>query len=90
LGLNLEGNLFILDRDFNESLRSSLERLIEHSCEQLSSDGAHTRACWRRLILTGAYHFTRRMSSWGRKVRYGQQTVRPMRAAEACRGSAAK
>jgi cardiolipin synthase len=82
LGLNLEGNLFILDRDLNESLRNSLERLIEHSCEQLSSGGAQTRVWWRRLILTAAYHFTRRMSSWGRKVRYSQQAVRPMRAAE--------
>jgi cardiolipin synthase len=78
LGLNLEANLFILDGRFNAALRQSLERLIENSCQQLTLDDPSRMSMWRRLLVTIAYHLTRRMTSWGRRMR--TQRLRLMRA----------
>jgi cardiolipin synthase len=78
LGLNLEANLFILDTDFNAALGGSLERLIDRRCERLAVNGKPRRSVWRRVLLTIAYHLTRRMASWGRRVRFRAQHLRPM------------
>jgi cardiolipin synthase len=79
LGLNLEANLFILDTEFNGKLTESLERLIETSCRQLTFSAVPKRSAWRRVVLTIAYHVTRRMSSWGRRMPLGEQHLLPMR-----------
>jgi cardiolipin synthase A/B len=81
-GLNLEANLFVLDRRFNEDLRRSLGRLIAESCTELTPDGAPRRSALRRLILTFGYHLTRRMPTWGRHLPYHRQLVRPMKSTE--------
>jgi cardiolipin synthase len=77
LGLNYEANLFILDRDFNRTLRDSLDRMVEGSCRRFVP--VHTQASrLRRLFAALAYHLTRRMATWGRiAVRRGQR-ARPI------------
>ncbi len=77
-GLNLEANLFVLDRQFNAELRRSLDSLVRESCAELKPDEAPRRSALRRLILTFGYHLTRRMPTWGRHVPYHRQLVRPM------------
>lgn len=78
LGLNLEANLFVRDERFAGALRASLERLLEQSCELVEPDDLPAKSIWRRLVLALAYHLTRRMSSWGRRMNYGQR-LEPMR-----------
>lgn len=78
LGLNLEANLFILDEPFNASLSEALERLLAHSCRELTLDGRPRTSVVRRLLLTVVYHLTRRMPTWGRRVLHREQHVRPM------------
>lgn len=77
-GLNLEANLFVLDRQFNAALRGNLERLITESCTELTTADAPRRSALRRLILTFGYHLTRRMPTWGRRLPRHHQFVRPM------------
>jgi cardiolipin synthase len=78
LGLNLEANLFIRDEPFTSELRASLDRLIARSCELVEPDDLPAKSGWRRLLLTAAYHLTRRMSSWGRRMNDAQR-LEPMR-----------
>jgi cardiolipin synthase A/B len=78
LGLNLEANLLIRDRNFNAVLAKSLDRLTAEWCEEVVPERPVRASLWRRLVLTGAYHLTRRMTSWGRRIREGAQTLRPM------------
>jgi cardiolipin synthase len=78
LGLNLEANLFIRDEQFTSELGASLDRLISQSCELVQTDDLPAKSSWRRLLLTAAYHLTRRMSSWGRRMDYAQR-LEPMR-----------
>lgn len=75
LGLNLEANLFILDRQFNADLRQSLDKLLAKSCREMTVDGAPRRNVLRRLVLMLGYHLTRRMPAWGRYVPYHEQKV---------------
>jgi cardiolipin synthase len=77
LGLNYEANLFILDRDFNRTLRGALDRIIEGSCGRFVAVHTHASRI-RRLFAALAYHLTRRMATWGRlAVRRGQR-ARPI------------
>jgi cardiolipin synthase len=79
LGLNLEANLFILDRDFNATLRRNLDFLVSRSCEAVSPEAIPRKSLARRLLLTFGYLFTRRMPTWWRHVPWHEQRVLPMR-----------
>ena len=80
LGLNLEANLFILDREFNAGLRRNLDALVRHSCEKVSAEAIPKKSLVRRLLLTFGYHVTRRMPTWWRHVPWHEQQVLPMQA----------
>jgi len=80
LGLNLEANLFILDRDFNVALRRNLDELVRRSCEEVSAEGIPRKSLVRRMLLTFGYHVTRRMPTWWRHVPWHEQQVLPMEA----------
>ena len=82
LGLNLEANLFILDRDFNAALRRNLDELVRQSCEEVSAEGIPRKSLVRRMLLTLGYHVTRRMPTWWRHVPWHEQQVLPMEATE--------
>jgi cardiolipin synthase len=75
LGLNYEANIFALDREFNASLRTSLERLISRSCREVTQGERPAARGARRALAAIAYHLTRRMPTWGRRwLNRGQRT----------------
>jgi cardiolipin synthase len=83
LGLNLEANLFILDREFNAALRTSIDSLVSRSCEEVSAAGMPRKSLARRLLLTFGYHVTRRMPTWRRHFPRHEQRVLPMQSSNA-------
>lgn len=64
LALNLEANVIIRDRDFNQALAANLERLMCESCNQVTVEtlGELKGMALVRSFL--AYHFTRRYPRW--------------------------
>jgi len=64
LALNLEANVIIRDRGFNEHLYQRLEHLMQHSCRQVSDEdvGELRGMAWMRSFM--AFHFTRRYPGW--------------------------
>lgn len=78
LGLNLEANLFMLDEEFNATLTRNLEHLMASSCSELRSGDRPSRSWLRRLVLAGAYHFMRRMPTWGSHLPYHEQRILPV------------
>lgn len=78
LGLNLEANVFMLDEQFNRTLAENLESLMADACEELTAEDRPQKSWLRRLVLTGAYHFMRRMPTWGTHLPYHEQHVQPL------------
>lgn len=78
LGLNLEANLFILDRDFNAALRKNIESLVRDSCEEVTAEAIPRKSLARRLVLTFGYHVTKRMPTWWRHFPRHEQQILPM------------
>lgn len=79
LGLNLEANLFVLDERFNAELQRNLDGLMRDACTELEPVGRPRKSALRRLILTGAYHFMRRMPGWGSQLPHHEQRIQPMK-----------
>lgn len=77
LGLNLEANLFFLDRPFAAKLRDSLETLIANSCEAVTAK-ASRQSVFSRLALLAVYHLTRRMPQWGQFMVRRSQVAKAM------------
>ncbi|MBC7993733.1 MAG: cardiolipin synthase ClsB [Rhizobacter sp.] len=64
LSLNLEANLIIRDRSFNQHLRERLEDLIENSCKEVPAPSGRHRA-WGQMALSYlVFHFLRRFPAW--------------------------
>jgi len=64
LSLNLEANLIIHDRAFNQHLRERLEDLIENSCKEVPAPSGRNRA-WGQMALSYlVFHFLRRFPAW--------------------------
>ncbi len=64
LSLNLEANLLIRDRAFNQHLRERLEDLIEHSCNEVPAPSGR-RPAWGQMALSYlVFHFLRRFPGW--------------------------
>jgi len=64
LSLNLEANLFIWDRHFNQHLRERLAHLIEHHCQRISEPVASHRFMWRLGLSVLVFHVLRRFPQW--------------------------
>lgn len=77
-GLNLEANVFMLDERFNDALTKNLQRLIESSCKELTAETQPRHSPLRRMVLTAAYHFMRRMPTWGSHLPYHEQRILPL------------
>jgi len=64
LALNLEANVVIHDREFNQTLRDNLERLMENHCRRIARQ--QTRKSWLRRpwVSVLVFHFLRRFPAW--------------------------
>jgi cardiolipin synthase len=64
LSLNLEANLIIHDRNFNQHLRERLEDLIERDCKEVPAPSGRHPA-WGQMALSYlVFHFLRRFPAW--------------------------
>jgi len=59
LSLNLEGNLIIKDRRFNERLHDHLEELARSTCKSISLQRVLRGYWWRAPIIFLTFHFLR-------------------------------
>jgi cardiolipin synthase A/B len=59
LSLNLEANLIIHDRTFNQTLRDNLNAIIQQDCQQVDSTMVPKRSWWNLGKSVLAFHFLR-------------------------------
>ncbi|OQP35941.1 cardiolipin synthase ClsB [Pantoea latae] len=59
LSLNLEANLIIYDRDFNQTLRDNLEQLLAKDCQRVQEDRLPPRNWWQLTKSVVVFHFLR-------------------------------
>lgn len=59
LSLNLEANLIIYDRDFNQTLRDNLEQLLAKDCQRVQEDRLLPRNWWQLTKSVVVFHFLR-------------------------------
>ncbi|RZI85456.1 MAG: cardiolipin synthase ClsB [Rubrivivax sp.] len=64
LSLNLEANLVIWDRRFNQHLRERLQHLVRHHCQEVKEPIASHRLMWRLGFSVLVFHFLRRFPKW--------------------------
>jgi len=64
LALNLEANLIIRDKAFNQHLRERLEDLIEHCCKEVPAPTGRDHS-WLSMVQSYVvFHFLRRFPAW--------------------------
>jgi cardiolipin synthase len=61
LFLNLEANLVVRDAPLAATLRTSLNRLMDHHCREILPQQAKKRTLLRQILSYVAYHVTRRL-----------------------------
>ena len=59
LSLNLEANLIVYDRDFNQTLRDNLEQLLAKDCQRVQEDRLPPRNWWQLTKSVVVFHFLR-------------------------------
>ncbi|MGH6649120.1 cardiolipin synthase ClsB [Aquabacterium sp.] len=64
LSLNLEANLFIWDRRFNQYLRERLQHLMQHHCQHVQEPEKSHRLMWRLGLSVLVFHVMRRFPRW--------------------------
>jgi cardiolipin synthase len=64
LSLNLEANVLIKDRAFNQDLSARLERLIERSCKQISAADLDEPSWWRVVRSFFVFHLLSHYPAW--------------------------
>ncbi|MBF1783643.1 cardiolipin synthase ClsB, partial [Klebsiella pneumoniae] len=64
LSLNLEANLIIHDRVFNQTLRDNLNGLIARDCQRIDKTMLPKRNWWRLGVSVMAFHFLRHFPAW--------------------------
>jgi cardiolipin synthase len=64
LALNLEANVIIRDRAFNQHLYERLDQLMRHSCHQIEREALGGLRGWGVVRSFLAYHFARRYPGW--------------------------
>lgn len=68
LSLNLEANVMIYDRDFNQALAERLDLLIAHGCKRVNANDLKESHTWRRIRGYFLFHFLRRYPSWAGRL----------------------
>jgi cardiolipin synthase len=64
LSLNLEANVIIKDRAFNQHLAENLEKLMQASCRQVRADDLPDSPMWVKLRSFFVFHLLRRYPAW--------------------------
>ncbi|TCV96651.1 cardiolipin synthase ClsB [Biostraticola tofi] len=64
LALNLESNLIIHDRTFNQELRNNLNGLIERDCQLVDESRVPKRTYWHLAKTVLVFHFLRHFPAW--------------------------
>lgn len=64
LSLNLEANVIIKDRAFNEELSRNLDRLMQDSCKQVLASDVAATGLWVRVRSFFVFHLLRRYPAW--------------------------
>ncbi len=64
LALNLEANVIIRDRLFNQTLYQRLDKLLQHDCRRIDYEALGELRGWGMVRSFLAYHFTRRYPAW--------------------------
>lgn len=64
LSLNLEANVIIRDRAFNQVLGDRLEQLIAHGCKQITAADLVEATWWRVLRSFFVFHLLSRYPAW--------------------------
>ncbi|MDP1953003.1 MAG: cardiolipin synthase ClsB [Polaromonas sp.] len=64
LSLNLEANVIIKDRAFNQHLGEHLEQLMADSCTQINSSDLPQSSLWVKLRSFFVFHLLRRYPAW--------------------------
>lgn len=59
LSLNLEANLIVYDREFNQQLRDNLQRLLTEDCRRVQEDSLPARNWWQLGKSVVVFHFLR-------------------------------
>ncbi|MGJ7509353.1 cardiolipin synthase ClsB [Variovorax sp. GT1P44] len=88
LSLNLESNVIIRDRAFNQLLSERLERLIEHSCKQVNTSDLTEWSGWRLVRSFFIFHLLRWYPSWAGWLPRHAPRLKPLEAPEARGGGA--
>jgi len=87
LSLNLEANVMIRDRAFNDVLRANLQALMANDCRLVPEEALAQRSGWRVLIDTLVYHFTRRFPAWAGWLPAHTPRLAPMAPREGTQGT---
>jgi cardiolipin synthase len=64
LALNLEANVVIRDRAFNQCLRERLQQLIDHSCREVRTEHLTEPRLWLLVRSFFVFHVLRRFPAW--------------------------
>ncbi len=64
LSLNLEANVIIKDRAFNQSLADNLEKLMQASCRQVQAADLPESPTWVKLRSFFVFHLLRHYPAW--------------------------
>jgi cardiolipin synthase A/B len=64
LSLNLEANVIIRDREFNQNLHRELQHMMVHSCKEIQDEDVGRLRGLQLVRSFVAYHFTRLYPGW--------------------------
>lgn len=64
LSLNLEANLIVRNRAFNQHLRERLDHLVDNHCQSIKPDGVRKGVLWRLTLGFVVFHVLRRFPAW--------------------------
>ena len=64
LSLNLEANVIIKDRVFNQHLSARLDHLVRHSCQQIKAEDLVESTWWRGVRSFFVFHLLSRYPAW--------------------------
>lgn len=75
LSFNLESNVMVMDRDFNEQMSIKMRELIEQRCRRVDAKKVPPRTLWRVFVSFCVFHSLRHFPSWALMIPARPQRV---------------